>query len=138
MWLSRLVPAPRDRKSTRLNSSHSSISYAVFCLKKKKKRLSECEELQQRIHLPSCSSGDSCLRCGTRVVQRHAAPPYVLAWPLRRLSSFCGRHRPTQGTPYPSRDLLPADERADFGTELVRYRLGHVLPGVESSTFFFF
>src|SRR6266568_8576015 len=30
-------PCPRrDRKSTRLNSSHSSISYAVFCLKKKK------------------------------------------------------------------------------------------------------
>src|SRR6266481_6655868 len=29
----------QDRKSTRLNSSHSSISYAVFCLKKKKKIL---------------------------------------------------------------------------------------------------
>src|SRR2546430_16182465 len=29
--------ADRDRKSTRLNSSHSQISYAVFCLKKKKK-----------------------------------------------------------------------------------------------------
>src|SRR2546430_4419238 len=29
--------AHRDRKSTRLNSSHSQISYAVFCLKKKKK-----------------------------------------------------------------------------------------------------
>src|SRR5690348_18166755 len=29
----------RDRKSTRLNSSHPSISYAVFCLKKKKKNL---------------------------------------------------------------------------------------------------
>src|SRR5689334_24794761 len=28
-------PSPLDRKSTRLNSSHSSISYAVFCLKKK-------------------------------------------------------------------------------------------------------
>src|SRR2546430_4318888 len=28
--------APEDRKSTRLNSSHSQISYAVFCLKKKK------------------------------------------------------------------------------------------------------
>src|SRR2546430_10003324 len=27
---------PKDRKSTRLNSSHSQISYAVFCLKKKK------------------------------------------------------------------------------------------------------
>src|SRR3712207_7409774 len=37
------VPGPgdlstrRDRKSTRLNSSHANISYAVFCLKKKKK-----------------------------------------------------------------------------------------------------
>src|SRR5687768_17760098 len=30
-------PAPSDRKSTRLNSSHGYISYAVFCLKKKKK-----------------------------------------------------------------------------------------------------
>src|SRR2546427_8100241 len=29
----------RDRKSTRLNSSHSQISYAVFCLKKKKKTI---------------------------------------------------------------------------------------------------
>src|SRR3712207_7314598 len=28
---------PEDRKSTRLNSSHANISYAVFCLKKKKK-----------------------------------------------------------------------------------------------------
>src|SRR5256885_13184477 len=32
------VPALEDRKSTRLNSSHLVISYAVFCLKKKKKR----------------------------------------------------------------------------------------------------
>src|SRR3989442_8314967 len=30
--------APRDRKSTRLNSSHVRISYAVFCLKKKKNK----------------------------------------------------------------------------------------------------
>src|SRR5699024_11351204 len=30
------LPGSRDRKSTRLNSSHVSISYAVFCLKKKK------------------------------------------------------------------------------------------------------
>src|SRR5688572_32728196 len=37
----RIVPAlleNLDRKSTRLNSSHSQISYAVFCLKKKKKK----------------------------------------------------------------------------------------------------
>src|SRR2546430_11739009 len=34
-------PASADRKSTRLNSSHSQISYAVFCLKKKKKHNNE-------------------------------------------------------------------------------------------------
>src|SRR5207248_10766462 len=33
---SRVDPCPGDRKSTRLNSSHRTISYAVFCLKKKK------------------------------------------------------------------------------------------------------
>src|SRR2546429_5958265 len=34
-----LVDAAQDRKSTRLNSSHGYISYAVFCLKKKKNKL---------------------------------------------------------------------------------------------------
>src|SRR5688572_31545919 len=34
----RLRKIAADRKSTRLNSSHSQISYAVFCLKKKKKK----------------------------------------------------------------------------------------------------
>src|SRR5947209_17281608 len=33
-----LEGGPADRKSTRLNSSHANISYAVFCLKKKKKK----------------------------------------------------------------------------------------------------
>src|SRR5688572_30937443 len=33
-----------DRKSTRLNSSHSQISYAVFCLKKKKNRKADVDE----------------------------------------------------------------------------------------------
>src|SRR3712207_7816753 len=35
------VAAIRDRKSTRLNSSHANISYAVFCLKKKKKKINQ-------------------------------------------------------------------------------------------------
>src|SRR2546426_2531804 len=35
-----------DRKSTRLNSSHLVISYAVFCLKKKKHRIKEMQQLQ--------------------------------------------------------------------------------------------
>src|SRR2546427_7120410 len=34
-----VLDAMQDRKSTRLNSSHSQISYAVFCLKKKKKKV---------------------------------------------------------------------------------------------------
>src|SRR3989475_4094936 len=37
--LATLVSSVPDRKSTRLNSSHSQISYAVFCLKKKKKKI---------------------------------------------------------------------------------------------------
>src|SRR2546430_13570979 len=36
-WVFQLSRKHGDRKSTRLNSSHSQISYAVFCLKKKKK-----------------------------------------------------------------------------------------------------
>src|SRR5256886_11318104 len=40
--LERLRPSRRDRKSTRLNSSHSQISYAVFCLKKKKNTHTHC------------------------------------------------------------------------------------------------
>src|SRR5476649_3032934 len=43
-----------DRKSTRLNSSHTVISYAVFCLKKKKKNISktsqETKQKQQATH----------------------------------------------------------------------------------------
>src|SRR5258708_9930986 len=35
----RALPESGDRKSTRLNSSHQIISYAVFCLKKKKKNI---------------------------------------------------------------------------------------------------
>src|SRR3712207_8574843 len=36
-WDQQAPRPPGDRKSTRLNSSHANISYAVFCLKKKKK-----------------------------------------------------------------------------------------------------
>src|SRR5688572_31322078 len=38
LWRRRQPGRRQDRKSTRLNSSHSQISYAVFCLKKKKKK----------------------------------------------------------------------------------------------------
>src|SRR6267143_6955488 len=47
---SRFIGADEDRKSTRLNSSHSSISYAVFCLKKKKNKpyLSFCVKKKKK------------------------------------------------------------------------------------------
>src|SRR5947209_13327532 len=38
-------PMTKDRKSTRLNSSHANISYAVFCLKKKKQKPKVCDYL---------------------------------------------------------------------------------------------
>src|SRR2546428_7110392 len=44
-------PRARDRKSTRLNSSHDQISYAVFCLKKKKQIKSlVCEHMRYGYH----------------------------------------------------------------------------------------
>src|SRR2546430_13422905 len=45
----RIGEALVDRKSTRLNSSHSQISYAVFCLKKKKKHRSYLHDIQPAI-----------------------------------------------------------------------------------------
>src|SRR3989440_934432 len=45
-----LLAAQTDRKSTRLNSSHDQISYAVFCLKKKKK--TENHSINRKQHLP--------------------------------------------------------------------------------------
>src|SRR2546430_10353011 len=51
------LPAGRgDRKSTRLNSSHSQISYAVFCLKKKKTATStQTTHVIVSLHEPPCS-----------------------------------------------------------------------------------
>src|SRR5690349_22489163 len=45
----RLVTFPRDRKSTRLNSSHVEISYAVFCLKKKKKERRKIAMIEKQV-----------------------------------------------------------------------------------------
>src|SRR5258708_31585470 len=45
----RTIRQSRDRKSTRLNSSHQIISYAVFCLKKKKKKV-YCDKSTNQLH----------------------------------------------------------------------------------------
>src|SRR2546430_4373433 len=59
----------QDRKSTRLNSSHSQISYAVFCLKKKKQ--GRCYALLSR-------RTRSALRQRTRLHRNHTQPPSML------------------------------------------------------------
>src|SRR2546422_6043441 len=52
MRAARGATLPRDRKSTRLNSSHGYISYAVFCLKKKKKNNNrEHEAIREKPHI---------------------------------------------------------------------------------------
>src|SRR5258705_9045076 len=49
--VARLLIARGDRKSTRLNSSHLGISYAVFCLKKKKKMLTSTTSSKNYTHI---------------------------------------------------------------------------------------
>src|SRR3989454_7428002 len=56
-----------DRKSTRLNSSHLVISYAVFCLKKKKKRMSVTFPLRKTLpQLHNSADSDNSLQLGTQ------------------------------------------------------------------------
>src|SRR2546427_8493777 len=56
-------PLPRDRKSTRLNSSHSQISYAVFCLKKKN-IMSELRHSTTSVSIPaSTTRTGTCTHC---------------------------------------------------------------------------
>src|SRR5438034_6220029 len=54
---SRRIVRARDRKSTRLNSSHTVISYAVFCLKKKKTR--EPARMRVRLSTRQASGSDA-------------------------------------------------------------------------------
>src|SRR5688572_31931012 len=55
----------RDRKSTRLNSSHSQISYAVFCLKKKKKKKNTIKNEINRKHnrVSNKHRSAECIEC---------------------------------------------------------------------------
>src|SRR5438309_2910792 len=61
-----LARADEDRKSTRLNSSHSSISYAVFCLKKKTIHAGNESAFTLRRHslfTPTCRAGEAAKSC---------------------------------------------------------------------------
>src|SRR3712207_744955 len=85
-------PPRADRKSTRLNSSHANISYAVFCLKKKKKLQNICyhepekleDSLTTRNMYRETVVWDGCAR---------GADPTAHDWPRRRK---IWRERPTR------------------------------------------
>src|SRR5256886_2153844 len=70
-----------DRKSTRLNSSHSQISYAVFCLKKKKKIYSQYQD-KKLIHIINCI--DYVILVNTFSLSRRSVYIYLLCLDKRR------------------------------------------------------
>src|SRR5256886_11641076 len=72
-----LEDSTKDRKSTRLNSSHSQISYAVFCLKKKKKHHTSILRLPPRRRTHACIDTRSDSR--------------VLSCTYTRQRSYCDR-----------------------------------------------
>src|SRR2546421_7766600 len=61
----------RDRKSTRLNSSHDQISYAVFCLKKKKRRVLDLKIERLNSSHDQISYAVFCLKKKTRKETRY-------------------------------------------------------------------
>src|SRR5690242_20757228 len=70
-----LAVPKRDRKSTRLNSSHMSISYAVFCLKKKKKKKTKRAEAERtspngRLHKQSARQEKTIRQGGVHTQNR--------------------------------------------------------------------
>src|SRR2546429_2257115 len=86
------VTAESDRKSTRLNSSHGYISYAVFCLKKKKYRRYVMPKLGGRLMLRKYGGPDAG---PTRRITRSSilVPRPVSANPLRHAGVAVRIHR---------------------------------------------
>src|SRR2546428_1438249 len=65
-YLALLAAAQRDRKSTRLNSSHDQISYAVFCLKKKNAQPFQDQTVSIRQHPRKAQMRLSCTTASIR------------------------------------------------------------------------
>src|SRR5947209_15992490 len=66
-------PPEKDRKSTRLNSSHANISYAVFCLKKKKQEHIAKNKLANHFFDPSRSENKEVHAAQTETMKKMAA-----------------------------------------------------------------
>src|SRR2546430_3223211 len=80
----------RDRKSTRLNSSHSQISYAVFCLKKKERECVVDLDLDLSKHVARLGDGGCPLWSLRFEVGRVRSVVTVMRGVVPRLSVFSG------------------------------------------------
>src|SRR5688572_31791655 len=88
------VAKHKDRKSTRLNSSHSQISYAVFCLKKKKKIYHSSLPLRYLNHfLPPTLVSTFLFSLGISSALKHTstASTTITPTPVRHLFVMCKR-----------------------------------------------
>src|SRR5476651_1234072 len=95
--------AAADRKSTRLNSSHANISYAVFCLKKKKKRLVD-EILEDTKKIYARNFGVAVIKQFAGFYQRPVGDKMMAVTPL--LFFFLMIRRPPRSTLFPYTTLF--------------------------------
>src|SRR5258705_3264699 len=86
------TPASRDRKSTRLNSSHLGISYAVFCLKKNMRSQVQARSWRYSTKLPSLTGTATWLgERGSRMSasQKHASAGYDVSADIKCFLARC-------------------------------------------------
>src|SRR5580700_9735819 len=91
----------KDRKSTRLNSSHVEISYAVFCLKKKKKKVISRRNIQRRITIPQTLSKLKVLNLFSRSRRKTNKRNSKHSAMLRNKVFFLMIRRPPRSTLFP-------------------------------------
>src|SRR6202050_259322 len=95
-----------DRKSTRLNSSHMSISYAVFCLKKKKSRGTRDNSPRWRRRLRQLGSCQRCVLLSTSVIESRASI-VVRVWSSNTDYFFLKDTATPKISPFPLQDAFP-------------------------------
>src|SRR2546430_7747495 len=79
--------AVRDRKSTRLNSSHSQISYAVFCLKKKKADLLNAIPFSNK-YIDLVQYQNAGVARKLRAIHKRLIQPWYVSYQNRRIETL--------------------------------------------------
>src|ERR1039458_6480861 len=99
-----------DRKSTRLNSSHLGISYAVFCLKKKKKNTITSNKKHLRQDASACTNDLVSRNAGAAVEDCGPSPAARHADPSRHSFFFLMIRRPPRSTLFPYTTLFRSQD----------------------------